>query len=188
MMRHATLALITVPFAAVILPPAAIDHFGCGSSNPAATHDTPQFLTLVNAEVIDTAVVDIDTLEIQAVEVICWAKAERMFGVTVRSGVASVWTHNGPWDAMKNTLAALVDLQRAHVATHGTYAGGTLLRGARPEGVSVEVVVHATGWEATAKHAHVDYACLVYEGSGEPPHRDLTEGEPACFSQHNHGE
>ncbi|MFV1985679.1 MAG: hypothetical protein ACC682_00245 [Gemmatimonadota bacterium] len=175
---------------------------GCGSRRGERPPDIPEILTLVNGVIASDVFVeemkaDPHSLDIAYVEIICWKAAEQLFDLIVWNGVVSVVTSPNPLTLITEDLSELAALQRRYFEEHDSYASRLADLSAfepRPQ-VTIELARLDDGWRAFAHHAWMNQQCVVFVGEPPPvlrrgdrvPSGELREGEPACFSQHDHG-
>ena len=150
----------------------------------------PETLALLNGRVVDSIPrpSPVQRSEIELMEVVCWDKAERMFGVRVSIAVVSVWTRPGPYALLQQDLQRLVEAEQSHHNRHAVYTGlGTLDGFTASPSITLTVTVGPGGFVAQGFHDQLDYLCYVYYGSARVPLADMTQGEPLCESQHGRG-
>ena len=125
--------------------------------------------------------------DIEAIDIVCWAAAERVFGVQVRSGVSSIWTYD-PFDGGREFLREAY----AHVL-----AGGDVSE-LEPPDPDLTISLEGQGadgqFHLDLRHPQRRLMCIVSTSGrlvlpgDEPRTRAATEpGEPYCTSLHDHG-
>lgn len=158
---------------------------------PGPVADTlPATLSLLNGRVVDSlpGLSPGQRSEIELMEVVCWDKAERMFGVRVSIAVVSVWTRPGPYALLLQDLHRLVEAEQSHHNRYAVYTGlGTLDGFTASPPITLTVTVGSGGFVAEGFHDQLDYLCYVYYGSEQAPLADMTPGDPVCESQHGRG-
>jgi len=158
--------------------------------------DPPEVVTIVDGEVVtDSALHEIPRRDLDSVEIICWDRAEKFFGVRVRRGAVVVFTKSGvarAKDAVRANLATLIDAQDAYFAEHGAYASNvaSLPSYESPRWVEVYLMPTGDGWTGRTRHELLRDVCYVFSGT-EPerwiPNRpkltaEIEEQMPVCVS------
>lgn len=162
---------------------------GCSLRPDVAEGDLPEVLVMVDGLPTELALEEISDLDAESVEIVCWLRAERLFGAMVRSGVVSVWTKPGPFLAISSDLNDLISAQQIFRSERGEYAGDvSLLAFEASPSVSVELTKTPEGWTAVFRRERWNSQCsFTFRSVPDGPTSAQTdEVRPTCVSLHDH--
>lgn len=130
----------------------------CPPEEPVLFPDAPDVVTVLDAEAVpDSVELDLNTLEIESIEIVCATELHEVFGIEARRSGVVVFTAPGPISALRASLDSISELQKAHLDEHGLYARDLSdLDWDDPSGLlTVELDVSDDGlrWDATGEHA-----------------------------------